>query len=71
MDPGFGQTPAVVADKYEASDHTGNVMGQNDPPKVVNRFQSVGIDENLIHLRAAGFQGVDQFVRRRTVEVTI
>jgi hypothetical protein len=50
---------------------TGQVVEQNDLSEWMDGPQSVGIDKDLIHVRAAGFQGIDQFVGGRTVKIAI
>ena len=64
----------MVADEHQVpatAACTGKVAKQDDLAKRVDRFQPVGVDKDLIHIRAAGFQGVDQFMGGGAVEVSI
>jgi hypothetical protein len=64
----------MVADEHQvpaASAQTGEIAIKNDLTERMNRFQSVGIDENLLHIRSIGFQGVDQFMSGGAVEISV
>ena len=44
---------------------------KDDLTKWMNRFQSVGIDKDLLHIRSIGSQGIDQLMGGGTVEITV
>jgi hypothetical protein len=58
------QVPAVTV-------QTGKIAMKNDLTKWMDRFQSVGIDEDLLHIRSVGFQGVDQLMGGGAVEISV
>lgn len=64
----------MVADEDQvpaATAQTGQIAMKDDLTEWMNRFQSVGIDEDLLHIRPVGFQGVDQFVGGGAVEIPV
>lgn len=44
---------------------------KDDLTKWMNRFQPVGIDKDLLHFRAIGFQGIDQLMGGCAVEIAV
>lgn len=44
---------------------------KDDLTKWMNRFQSVGIDKDLLHIRSIGFQGIDQLMGGCAVEIPV
>ena len=64
----------MVADEHQvpaAAVQTGKIAMKDDLTKWMNRFQSVGIDEDLLHIRSVGFQGIDQFMGGGAVEIPV
>jgi hypothetical protein len=64
----------MVANEHQvpaATVQAGQVAEQNDLTEGMDRPQPVGVDKDLIHLRAAGSQGIDQFVGGRAVKIAI
>jgi hypothetical protein len=48
----------MIADEHQvpaSAAHAGKVAKKDDLTKWMNRFQPVGIDKYLIHIRSAGF----------------
>ena len=64
----------MIADEHQvpaSAAHTGKVAKKDDLTEWMHRFQPVGIDKDLIHIRVAGFQCVDQFMGGSTIEISI
>ena len=64
----------MVADEHQVpatAAQTGKIAMKDDLTKWMNRFQSVGIDEDLLHIRSVGFQGIDQFMGGGAVEIPV
>ena len=64
----------MVADEHQvraAAAQTGKIAMKDDLTKRMNRFQSIGIDEDLLHIRPVGFQGIDQFMGGCAVEIPV
>ncbi len=64
----------MVADENQVSGtstQTGKIAIKNDLTERMNRFQSVGVDKNLLHIRSIGFKGVNQFMCGGAVEIPV
>jgi hypothetical protein len=64
----------MVADKHHVSGtaaQAGEIAIKHDLAKMMNRFQSVGVDKNLIHIRSIGFKDIDQFMGGGAVEIPV
>jgi hypothetical protein len=64
----------MIADKHEvflATSQQRQIPVQNDLAEGMDRCQSIGVDEDLIHFRTIGFQGIDQFMGGRAVKIAI
>jgi hypothetical protein len=64
----------MVADEHQvpaATAQTGKIAMKDDLTKWMNRFQSVGIDKDLLHIRSIGFQGIDQLMGGGAVEIPV
>lgn len=64
----------MVADEHQvpaATAQTGKIALKDDLTKWMNRFQSVGIDKDLLHIRSIGFQGIDQLMGGCAVEIPV
>ena len=64
----------MVADEHQvpaATAQTGKIAMKDDLTKWMNRFQSVGIDKDLLHIRSEGFQGIDQLMGGCAVEIPV
>ena len=65
---------AVIAGKDQidaAAAQSGKVAVQNGLPKGMNRLQPAGIDKYVAPIPSAGFEGVDQFMGRRSIEIAV
>jgi len=74
LNPRPGQPPAMVADKHEVPAVTiqaRKIAIKNDLTKWMNRFQSVGINKDLLHIRSIGLQRIDQFMGGGAVEIPV
>jgi hypothetical protein len=64
----------MVANEHQisaAAVQTGKITIKDDLTKWMNRFQSVGVDKDLLHIRSIGLQGIDQFMGGGAVKIPV
>lgn len=64
----------MVADEYQVpatAAQAGKIAMKDDLTKGMNRFQSVGINKDLLDVRSVGFEDIDQFMGGGAVEISV
>ncbi|MEE4112129.1 MAG: hypothetical protein V2I40_04895 [Desulfobacteraceae bacterium] len=64
----------MVADEHQipaATEQTGKIAMEDDLTKWMDRFQTVGVDKDLLHIRSIGFQDINQFMGGCAVEIPV
>ena len=64
----------MIPDKYQipaAIEQTGKITIKDDLTERMNRFQSIGVDKDLLHIRSIGSQDIDQFMGGGAVEIPV
>ena len=64
----------MVADEHQVpatAAQAGKIAMKDDLTKGMNRFQSVGINKDLLHVRSVRFEGIDQLMSRCPIEISV